>query len=421
MINIDVIQNLASKLCSFSKKRFGFAEPPKLFFKKDQKNSADPLGKTAFYSPAEKSITIFISGRHPKDILRSLSHELIHHHQNLRGDLSPDKCGQVDGAYAQNNQHLRNMEKEAYLLGNMCFRDWEDSHKFNITESKFLKENKKMEPSRSVKISKKMLKEMISKILLKEDPRAGQGSGLADAAAKERENVKMDEFDVMRGEFVKGGQKQKKAPQAKLDMKKFEKLKSDIDRLIGKIPAISKLLNPKEPTGWATMLKVNPKSALMSAAAAISGPAFAQGEGTTMGDTAVRIESTRNGIHGVLAGIVAAYNAMKPEDKEKYHGAIDKELKNFRILLMVMGKDAVAASEPGHVSWNEGGILDVQGAVNEEVTPEEDIILEDEVDSGDCGCTDLDGTPERENNLYESRFGPRNDRLFSRLMKEWVK
>ena len=31
--------------------------------------------------------------------------------------------------YAQKNEHLREMEKEAYLEGNLALRDWEDGHK----------------------------------------------------------------------------------------------------------------------------------------------------------------------------------------------------------------------------------------------------------------------------------------------------
>ena len=121
------LKPLIGKLCNFSKQRMGFSRPPKLFLKKDIKNSKKPLGKTAFYDPAEESVTIFISGRHPKDILRSISHELVHHTQNLRGDLSPDKISSMGDTYAQDCDHMRNMEKEAYLVGNMCFRDFEDS------------------------------------------------------------------------------------------------------------------------------------------------------------------------------------------------------------------------------------------------------------------------------------------------------
>ena len=48
-------------------------------------------------------------------------------HQNEQGFLSNQ--GYNGPGYAQKNPHLRNMEKEAYLKGNMCFRDWEDSYK----------------------------------------------------------------------------------------------------------------------------------------------------------------------------------------------------------------------------------------------------------------------------------------------------
>ena len=34
--------------------------------------------------------------------------------------------------YAQTDEHLREMEREAYEVGNMCFRDWEDSIKSTI-------------------------------------------------------------------------------------------------------------------------------------------------------------------------------------------------------------------------------------------------------------------------------------------------
>jgi hypothetical protein len=37
--------------------------------------------------------------------------------------------GSAGDGYTQSNPHLRKMEKEAYLKGNMCFRDWEDGYK----------------------------------------------------------------------------------------------------------------------------------------------------------------------------------------------------------------------------------------------------------------------------------------------------
>jgi hypothetical protein len=34
-----------------------------------------------------------------------------------------------DPQYAQHDSHLRNMEKQAYLLGNILFRDFSDAYK----------------------------------------------------------------------------------------------------------------------------------------------------------------------------------------------------------------------------------------------------------------------------------------------------
>jgi hypothetical protein len=86
------------------------------------------LGKTAYYDPADMKIVIYTSGRHGKDCLRSLAHEMVHHLQNCRGDLAGSHAAAHEG-YAQKDKHLREMEREAYERGNMFFRDWEDNLK----------------------------------------------------------------------------------------------------------------------------------------------------------------------------------------------------------------------------------------------------------------------------------------------------
>jgi hypothetical protein len=96
------------------------------------------LGKTGYYNPETDEIVIFVDKRHPKDILRSLSHELIHHSQNCRGDLNPEIAGETTPGYAQTNAHMRDMESEAYKLGNgLYFRDWEDSLKNGLEETNY--------------------------------------------------------------------------------------------------------------------------------------------------------------------------------------------------------------------------------------------------------------------------------------------
>ena len=143
------LKPMAVKLVKYCKNHLGFERPPKLFLKQDLENSQNTLGRTAHYNPGDESITLFTTSRHPKDILRSLAHELVHHHQNLRGDLSPEKIGKMTPTYAQDNEHMRNMEKEAYLVGNILFRDWEDSYKnIHLKESinmyKLTKEEKRV-------------------------------------------------------------------------------------------------------------------------------------------------------------------------------------------------------------------------------------------------------------------------------------
>ena len=110
-----------------AKQEFGLQNPPKLHLRQDPENAQGIFGKTAQYNPVKQSIVIFITNRHPKDICRSFAHELVHHHQNERGDLEMGDASSP--TYAQDDKHMRKMEMEAYLKGNMLFRDWEDKIK----------------------------------------------------------------------------------------------------------------------------------------------------------------------------------------------------------------------------------------------------------------------------------------------------
>ena len=127
----DILKNLIKQFIPFAQKHIGFDKPPKLFLRRDGENAKNPLGKTAYYEPSKKSITLYITGRHPKDILRSLGHELVHHKQNCEGKF--DHENDMGEGYAQENPHLRQMEIEANRDGSMCLRDFEDGLKKNNT------------------------------------------------------------------------------------------------------------------------------------------------------------------------------------------------------------------------------------------------------------------------------------------------
>ena len=92
--------------------------------KDDEKNASDLLGKTAYYNPSEKSITLYTMDRHPKDILRSFAHEMVHHEQNLEGRIN-----NINTTNTNEDGDLPEIEKEAYEKGNMMLRNWEDSIK----------------------------------------------------------------------------------------------------------------------------------------------------------------------------------------------------------------------------------------------------------------------------------------------------
>ena len=126
-IDLSELIDIANQLLPHAQSVMGFTEPVTVSLISDQENSINPLGKTAYYDPGEMAISLFVDGRHPKDILRSLSHELVHHTQNCNGMF--DEVGEMGPGYAQENKHLREMEREAYEMGNMFFRDWEDEYK----------------------------------------------------------------------------------------------------------------------------------------------------------------------------------------------------------------------------------------------------------------------------------------------------
>ena len=108
----------------YAQKKLGYNRPVDIQLVSDPQNAKDPLGKTAYYDPNLMRITVFVDKRHAKDILRSLSHELVHHKQNCEGKLANMKAGE---GYAQKDPLGRQMEAEAYLEGNLNLRDYTDS------------------------------------------------------------------------------------------------------------------------------------------------------------------------------------------------------------------------------------------------------------------------------------------------------
>ncbi len=220
----EQIKILLSHFYEYAKSRLGFDKDASIHFTADQENSKNPLGATAHYNPDSMEVTVYISGRHPKDILRSVAHELVHHRQNCQGKMKD--TGPTTPGYAQNDMYLRALEEEAYLEGNMCFRDWEDDYKANqevgtIYESvikTYTKEKLKMSTKEEMRT---IVREAVSRVLtqnkiqemdfeddaymddlekefpfLKDDPEMG-GSAPADVQAAMDDEMPSEEEDEM--------------------------------------------------------------------------------------------------------------------------------------------------------------------------------------------------------------------------------
>tara|TARA_R110000796_G_scaffold23940_2_gene68457 strand:- start:998 stop:3043 length:2046 start_codon:yes stop_codon:yes gene_type:complete len=103
---------------------------PKIIFKHDEEaNAEDFFGKTAYYDPNNNEVVLYTLGRHPKDIMRSYAHELIHVHQNHEDRLEGINTDDVN-----EDDYLEKIEREAYEKGNIAFRSWTNKDPFGLRE-----------------------------------------------------------------------------------------------------------------------------------------------------------------------------------------------------------------------------------------------------------------------------------------------
>ena len=155
--------------------KYGFKKPPTMVFDSDPNNQSKVLGKTAYYNPQSLEIHVFVDGRHPKDILRSIAHELIHHRQNMESRL--DTGGYSGPGYYLENDELKEVEHEAMLEGNATMREYEDTVKYKENKMS-LKEWKNNELNKQLLKKFGILKE--DKMPMKKDTEDLDGDGKTD-------------------------------------------------------------------------------------------------------------------------------------------------------------------------------------------------------------------------------------------------
>ena len=130
--NIDY-KSMINDLTKYMLEQGRNIEPlPKLeFVDGDTENASDFFGKTAYYDPNTQTIVLYTEGRHPKDIVRSYAHEMVHHTQHLE-----DRLDGINTTNTTEDDNLSKIEKEAYTDGNMTFRNWTDTLNEAIVEDK---------------------------------------------------------------------------------------------------------------------------------------------------------------------------------------------------------------------------------------------------------------------------------------------
>jgi nicotinic acid mononucleotide adenylyltransferase/ribosomal protein L37AE/L43A len=110
--------------------------PKVKFVNDDAENAQNFFGKTAYYNPNERVIVLYTMGRHPKDVMRSYAHEMIHHMQNC-----DDRLGGITTQNTNEEGDLPEIEREAYEKGNMTFRNWTDTLTEGVFRDKIVCDN----------------------------------------------------------------------------------------------------------------------------------------------------------------------------------------------------------------------------------------------------------------------------------------
>ena len=138
MENKQQLIELLKDFYPFAQKKLGFNKPVRVYLHKDIQNSQDPLGRTAFYNHDDMHIGLYYVNRHPKDVLRSFAHELMHHKQNCENRLNYD----ASEGDASTNEDLKKLELEAQEAG-FLVREYEEQLHMNENLKEFYTKKRK--------------------------------------------------------------------------------------------------------------------------------------------------------------------------------------------------------------------------------------------------------------------------------------
>jgi hypothetical protein len=214
----DETRELAQDLIKFMQSKYGFDRIPRIRFVSNKKNAHNVLGMTGGYDTNGESITVYVADRHPKDILRSLAHEMLHHVQKCEGFMDGHDMGATsDPNYIMHDDFLKKVEADAFERGNITFREWEATKKGDKTMS----ESKKMSKP-EIKAKHKKAKEAMPSFVKQYGKKEGEKIAYATAmSGKMDEEMELEEAskpDYL--DLDKDGNKKEPMKKAAKDAKK---------------------------------------------------------------------------------------------------------------------------------------------------------------------------------------------------------
>jgi hypothetical protein len=246
-----------NEMYSFFDQKIGFQEPPKLFLDSDPSNQSKILGKTAYYDPNTLEIHVFVDGRHPKDLLRSIAHELIHHQQNLEGRLNVG--GYMGDGYYLKNKEMRTLEDEAMKNGNGFMREWEDTKKLEERNKMSLKEWKNNELNQLLLKKFGILKEGVPKYDPEKHGKASEGPGdlrVADMKTPDnkeddklvKEEEEMEESELNEEEVEEGRKSARSTDKNKFvgHEDKYQNVREELDAIANLQETVRKIKEAKK-------------------------------------------------------------------------------------------------------------------------------------------------------------------------------
>jgi len=124
----ELLKKRIAELYSYIASKLNLTKKPKIVLTEDEENARKEFGLTAYFNPQDYSIRLYITSRMNGEILRSLAHELVHLWQRENGTLTDNE--DASPHYAQTNLNLRKRELEAFCLGGILFRDFQDEKRY---------------------------------------------------------------------------------------------------------------------------------------------------------------------------------------------------------------------------------------------------------------------------------------------------